>query len=389
MMMQLHVIAYFASLDHATLLLLQSTLTLLSTLLLTTIAFYSDSLKAQRLWALGNIVCCAGLGIGSATSLPPVFQSVVSYGLLGLGLAIVVRGLRMYCGLELARSSMVAICVGAMVMPCYFTFVKPDQLSRFIATGYYFAALVWTCAYTLLRHAKRNDSIVSIVGFSALGLCMFTRGTYLLLNPVRDADNFNGVLNAGLFMITLSQVCIAFGMTIMVLRQHARRLKQLVTIDTLTGALNRAGLDLAGQRIVQRAERDSRCVAVLLVDADHFKKINDTYGHAAGDVVLRHLSGLLAAQTRPNDMLVRLGGEEFVLVLDGMNLDAAMGVAERLLRVVSEATVVSHNAEIRYTVSIGAAGSEAYGYNLMQLISKSDAAMYAAKRAGRNRVAML
>lgn len=106
-------------------------------------------------------------------------------------------------------------------------------------------------------------------------------------------------------------------------------------------------------------------------------------------MVLRHLSGLLAAQTRPSDMLVRLGGEEFVLVLDGMGLAAAVGVAERLLRVVSAATVISHGVEIRYTVSIGAADSDEYGYNLMQLISKGDAAMYQAKRAGRNRVATL
>ena len=388
MMMRLQEAGYFAAQSRETLLLVQISFTLLSTLLLTTAAVYADALKAQKLWALGNIVCCAGVALGAATGLPLLVHGVFSYGVLGLGVALVLLGLRQFCGRELAPKWIAAIAIGAMALPWYFAVIAPDQHMRFVVTGCYFCGLLLACAGTLLRGASWGDSAVAIAGFGLLALTMCVRGVYMLTHPVPSADAVSGVLNGCLFAIAMAQVCIAFGMTIMVLRQHAGRLKQLATIDALTGALNRAGLELAGQRIIRRAQRDRRSVAVLLVDADHFKNINDAHGHAVGDAVLRHLGGVLAEQTRPNDMLVRLGGEEFVLVLDGMSLDGAAAVAERLRHVVSEATVLGHGAPIRYTVSIGAAGSDAHGYNLMQLISKGDGAMYEAKRAGRNRVAL-
>ena len=388
MMTRLHEASYFATQSRDTLLLVQISFTLFSTLLLATAAAYANALKAQKLWAMGNIVCCAGMALGVATGLPLLVHGVLSYGVLGLGMALILLGLRQFCGRDLAPTWVAAIALGAMVLPWYFAVIVPDQHMRFVVTGCYFGVMLLACAATLLRNASLGDSAVAIAGFGLLALTMFVRGVYALFHPAQSADDVSGILNACLFAIALAQVGIAFGMTIMVLRQHAGRLKQLATIDALTGALNRAGLDLAGQRIIQRAQRDRRSVAVLLVDADHFKAINDVHGHAVGDVVLRHLSDVLAAQTRPNDMLVRLGGEEFVLVLDDMTLDAAAIVAERLRHVVSEATVDGHGAQVRYTVSIGAAGSDAHGYNLMQLISKGDAAMYEAKRAGRNRVAV-
>ena len=388
MMTRLHEASYFATLSRDTLLLVQISFTLLSTLLLTTAAAYADALKAQKLWALGNIVCCGGMALGVATGLPLLVHGVFSYGVLGLGMALILLGLRLFCGRDLAPAWVAAIALAAMVLPWYFAVIVPDQHMRFVVTGCYFCVMLLACAATLLRNASLGDSAVAVAGFGLLALTMFVRGVYVFFHPAPTAGDVSGILNACLFAIALAQVCIAFGMTIMVLRQHAGRLKQLATIDALTGALNRAGLDLAGQRIIRRAQRDRRSVAVLLVDADHFKAINDDHGHAVGDIVLRHLSDVLAAQTRPNDMLVRLGGEEFVLVLDGMTLDAATIVAERLRHVVSEATVDGHGKPVRYTVSIGAAGSDTHGYNLMQLISKGDAAMYEAKRAGRNRVAV-
>jgi diguanylate cyclase (GGDEF)-like protein len=135
-----------------------------------------------------------------------------------------------------------------------------------------------------------------------------------------------------------------------------------------------------------RALRGGRSLAVVMIDVDHFKVINDSHGHLVGDEVLRHLSSLLRLELRPHDVLARFGGEEFVLVLDGLDLPDALRLAERL-RDRIELTVASMgDVTVRLTASLGVACSDQHGYDLIQLISAGDAALYEAKRAGRNRV---
>ncbi|MFA9219277.1 MAG: GGDEF domain-containing protein [Sphingomonadaceae bacterium] len=121
-------------------------------------------------------------------------------------------------------------------------------------------------------------------------------------------------------------------------------------------------------------------------DADHFKQINDTYGHPVGDEVLRHLARLLKTELRPSDLLARYGGEEFVLVLDGLGMSDALNVANRVRRRIEEELVGIAQAAVRCTASVGVACSEQHGHDLPRLIAAGDAAMYAAKRSGRNRV---
>ena len=157
-------------------------------------------------------------------------------------------------------------------------------------------------------------------------------------------------------------------------------------MDHLTGALNRSAVDVRGKRVLRRALQCHRSVSIIMLDADHFKLINDRYGHPAGDEVLRHLARLLTAQLRPDDFLARYGGEEFALVLDGLKLPEALVVAERLRRLVEAGSVAVDSHCIQYTVSMGVASTDECGYDLTRLIGSSDRAMYQAKAAGRNRV---
>jgi diguanylate cyclase (GGDEF)-like protein len=123
-----------------------------------------------------------------------------------------------------------------------------------------------------------------------------------------------------------------------------------------------------------------------MIDVDYFKVINDTYGHPVGDEVLRHLARLLKIELRPHDLMARFGGEEFVLVLDDINLAAALKVAERLRGRIEAEMVQLDQLSVRYTASMGVVCSDEHNYDLIRLISAGDAAMYQAKRAGRNRV---
>jgi diguanylate cyclase (GGDEF)-like protein len=127
-------------------------------------------------------------------------------------------------------------------------------------------------------------------------------------------------------------------------------------------------------------------VALLFIDLDHFKDINDSYGHLAGDACLRAVIAPIQSELRHSDAIGRYGGEEFVAILDGADAVAAESIARRILQRVADLTVEGHGPPIRLTCSIGVAASDSLGVWGEQLIARADAAVYAAKSSGRNRV---
>ena len=169
-------------------------------------------------------------------------------------------------------------------------------------------------------------------------------------------------------------------------REATEALRRSVACDHLTGLANRRALFEACELELQRWRRAPRPLALILIDADHFKRINDDFGHAAGDAVLRHLAAGLSATFRAMDVVARLGGEEFVVLLPGCTEDAAAAVAQRLCQSIAEQTVSVNGASVRYTVSIGVATMDAVVDGVDALIERADLAMYRAKAAGRNRV---
>jgi diguanylate cyclase (GGDEF)-like protein/PAS domain S-box-containing protein len=156
--------------------------------------------------------------------------------------------------------------------------------------------------------------------------------------------------------------------------------------DHLTGVANRRAFFEAGELELNRNRRAPRPTALILVDADHFKHINDRHGHAGGDAVLRHLGQLLAATFRQVDVVARVGGEEFAVLLPSTGLDAAVAVAERLRGLVAGRPVAYDGALIGLTISAGVAVCDGEALGLDGLMKRADQALYAAKAAGRDRV---
>lgn len=160
------------------------------------------------------------------------------------------------------------------------------------------------------------------------------------------------------------------------------RLSRLTRVDPLTGALNRRGLD---RRFPLHDTADDGVVCVAVADIDHFKDINDEYGHAVGDEVLKVVTKRIASVLRASDAIVRYGGEEFVLLLPAIGVQRATRVGERARAAVADSPIVVGDAKISVTVSVGVAeGRPAEARD--DLLRRADAAMYEAKRAGRNRV---
>lgn len=161
-----------------------------------------------------------------------------------------------------------------------------------------------------------------------------------------------------------------------------RTLKEQAMTDPLTGAFNRRHMDCRLQAAIARRNRTGEPASLLLFDVDHFKGINDALGHAAGDQVLKRLVALVSIRARKLDVLFRIGGEEFLLLLPGAAHDGALTVAESLRRAIAVADLLHGR---RLSVSIGVSELQE-GQSATSWMADADAALYRAKRGGRNRV---
>lgn len=155
--------------------------------------------------------------------------------------------------------------------------------------------------------------------------------------------------------------------------------------DYLTGALNRRGMDEAIEREFSRADRHNTTLCIAMLDIDHFKKLNDTLGHATGDQALKHLARVITDVLRPTDVLARYGGEEFIIILPATSQDEAVKVVTRVQRELTKNFFLHNNERVLITFSAGVAERKS-GESADDLIPRADVALYQAKHSGRNQV---
>lgn len=169
------------------------------------------------------------------------------------------------------------------------------------------------------------------------------------------------------------------------LKSQSKELQLLATTDPLTGLLNRRELQSRGQKLIHQADRASSTLALMSIDVDFFKRVNDTYGHQTGDNVLINLAKVLTKNRRINDLVARVGGEEFVLFLPDINNDDAFDLAEKLRKSVEDELITN----IKITVSIGLVVTQINApVDLNTLINASDNALYESKNSGRNKTSI-
>ena len=162
--------------------------------------------------------------------------------------------------------------------------------------------------------------------------------------------------------------------------------KRQARVDLVTEIYNRRGLFELGERELDRSKRYGRPLAAMMLDIDHFKRVNDTFGHPIGDLVLKELAQRLKNNLRTIDILARYGGEEFVILLPETTLESAVEVAERLRAAVARQIFLQDTLSLMITISLGVAVAERNNLNITTLIKHADQAMYVSKGHGRNRV---
>ena len=244
--------------------------------------------------------------------------------------------------------------------------------------------------------------LLALLGYTIASLAGTATAVYLVRTPTTlhavlpgpDAIGFEvatlllGVVTA--VLVLGSPLLIPAVLVLIAVLHRSTLVKDLevaASTDTKTGLLNAGAWHQAAEQHLMRAERERASAAVLVIDLDYFKRVNDEFGHLVGDLALRAVADCLKDELRGYDALGRFGGDEFVVVLDGVDRDAAMRIAVRLTQAIS--TLMPSTAELTrilsITASIGVAAYPAHGTDVDALIEAADRALYAAKSAGRDR----
>jgi diguanylate cyclase (GGDEF)-like protein len=168
--------------------------------------------------------------------------------------------------------------------------------------------------------------------------------------------------------------------------QRAQDLTALASLDALTGIHNRREFEKLGRAELARSQRYMRPLSILIIDIDFFKRVNDTYGHEMGDWVLKMVATTISSAKRDPDVVARIGGEEFAVMLPETSLIAACTVAERIREMVHKNSLAIGNDRLALSVSIGVTGATAATSGLEAILRDADQALYDAKREGRNQV---
>jgi len=213
--------------------------------------------------------------------------------------------------------------------------------------------------------------------FSALTIALIVLGYSIAPDP----DFWDGLSNRtfSILMVGVTALCLAR------LAVSERKLMLRALTDPLTGVFNRRTfLDLSNKEAA-RARRRGSLTSVLMIDIDHFKRINDSHGHAVGDQVIKALAETATKSLRPTDILARYGGEEFCVTLPETDPELAHRIAERLRSALEQRVVTADGVEVRFTISIGVA-TFATGLSVSAAMARADQALYRAKQNGRNRV---
>jgi diguanylate cyclase (GGDEF)-like protein len=356
------------------------------------IAWRHRGFIAARIW----FAACLLTALGGAAILPfgmwtaaPVVQAAAGNGMIILGFWLFWLGARRLHGLRdgwAAAFGASALCVLLIVA----VFGHDEALAVTYAAGQS-APMALGLAF-LLRQARRSPGAAISCAGLAIGLsghaAVMAMNLWIWSQP-GPAPDFSAVAAVTMLAVVFSGIVWNFGFMVMTIDGLRGEAALLAHTDPLTGVWNRRELDRRLTQEEAEARRSHRPFAVLLLDLDHFKPLNDRLGHAGGDACLVHLGRVVNEQIRAADLLARLGGDEFCVLMPGGTAQDARALGGRIARALASNPLLYEGRPVRLECSIGAAawrpGLDSSAGTVMR---RADAALYSAKSAGRGRVAL-
>jgi diguanylate cyclase len=378
--------------DLKTIVFMSMLLTFMLSMLLAITRKHHKEVHGPGYWAVGNLVI--GLGMVLVLIQLDVERLLFLPGmaLIGAGLGLYINGIQAFNDQLPNHRIPIIVFVLLTLIDTYFLMMNHNMRMAVILAAVIFSAIYLYCARLTFRREEGilgNFFWITSSLYLLMAALMLGRAVYASQVGIEVFDSFAAwPVNAYTFMLgAVSQFFISSLFVLMLSYKLNRNLESIATIDSLTGVLNRRGLEDASVKMQDICKRINLSMAVLLIDIDYFKKVNDTYGHLVGDDVLRHIAKTISGILRSSDVLGRYGGEEFCAFLPNTTEGDALGLAERI-RAGIEATPIKLglNVTLKTTVSIGVADSVRAGYDFKGLLATADSAMYGAKNGGRNRV---
>ena len=380
----------FTMLNALSLLLVTTAFSVVMLLVLSSLA--GSKVAGIREWGQANALAVIALLLfASRGVMPDVLSIEVANGMYIATIALMYAGFRRHVGQPVPEALLAGGGALTLLAVAVFHYGWNSLPLRTVAVSGYYAAICFAIAATLPIPAERRlrypfaftRIAASVVGAIHVSRALFYGYTAasapLFLDPATYNLVFFGFGTMALPALTLGAVMMANAQVISETAYAADH-------DHLTGAPSRRAFFAAAEREHARAARRGSGLGLLLMDVDHFKRINDTHGHAVGDLVLRDLVLHTQEVVRKIDYCARLGGEEFAVLLPDASLETALHVAERVRAALDRSLQVAGAAKpVAYTVSIGVAMLEE-GENITGLMARADKALYAAKAGGRNRV---
>jgi diguanylate cyclase (GGDEF)-like protein len=350
----------------------------------------NSGIHAVAWWGCAHLLRAASVMLfGMYGSVSDAISIDLANALLFTAFALTWSGARVFDGRAPEPMYVVGGAILWILVSHTSSFVDSLEAKVLLASGI-ITAYTWATAYEFWR--GRSEPLVS--RWPAIFMLFAHGALFLLRTPLaqvlpwaRSSQMFDSVwLTVLSFEALLFTIAIAFILLAMAKERTELRHKTAALVDPLTGIANRRAFLEDVMALSKRQEAEGRSVAVLLADLDHFKSINDRFGHAVGDRVLQVFVEAACAKLGPNDLIGRLGGEEFAIVIYDSGRDKGLAIAERIRLAFEDATVDVDGRQVGGTLSMGLAIAETNLFDIPAVLAQADEALYCAKERGRNRV---
>lgn len=384
-------------LDHRTVAFMFGLFSCLLAGMLLLTSWHLKSIRGTKEYAFGDLCIGLAFSLGAyySTYYAPLAADdkliVPGAMLVALGQSLRINGIQAFNGKQPSLLFPSIITVLSGINTYWWVAIDTNTRIRAATLALIFCLINLLCVRALwVKTEPRVRMAYQITGgaYAFLTLIMFVRAITSLRSviPVDNYAFYPREMLLVLILTSIAQFCASFGFMLMLNYRLAADLEHAASYDSLTGALNRRNFELIADKLCGQMAKTQQPLALIMLDLDHFKSINDRYGHPQGDQALQRVTDIVRASIRPTDYLGRYGGEEFCVLLPKTTENEAFQITEQMRKRFADTPLLTDTGEmVSCTFSAGICTSDYIGLNYLTMLKQADKALYYAKQSGRNK----